>query len=1178
MKTRKALRVALTRHVHSESRKTDTDSSSEVNEDSQSTIYRIEYPIEGGNCQLCQDRLPNLNLKIREHINDVHGILNIKYKCSNCDKEYDTISSIKSHYPACKRKLTNTNNLATNLTNPALTTNTTSQSNTINQNVINIPPLQCLECFKNTVSYTAKDQKGLITHMRTKHSKAYEESKKVASIRIAWNNDEDKILANLEVSLKSIQKGQILDRLFIEWNKLVVQSRANFRSKEAIRGRRQQPEYKAILADLQSTLNNNNNDQATNRLSSDSSLSSESESDSSLDTATPHNDVSAIENFLCDIVQAGHIQLSNHMKNAINAFLSPNGTIDPIQQTMLGIHQSLSIIRNNSKTNSSRTNRAPTSNIRKPARNKSRIEKAKQHAYYQKLYMNNKSRLMDELIDGVVSQAEPPPIHIAVKHYENIWSTLVQDTHPVVPKPDIDVDNNILLSPITKNDIIWAIKRTKRDSAKGPDRVTVHEAKLLSEGDLYIAFNIWLGCRKIPPELKINRTTLIPKGNQGLDKITNWRPITISSILLRLFNKIIGYRMFKYFEIDKRQLGFRPINGCSMNILWLHHLLKHARLNKRDLYVCLIDVAKAFDSVPHESIFRALIRHKAPPSFIELVRDQYADSYTSIAYKDLSSKKIKILRGVKQGDSLSPLLFNLVIDELFGILKDQFGYCINNVGSSNIKCFADDMCLVSGSRIGMGHLIKEAVTFLEDRGLKVNPTKCMSIGLAKGFKGKKSKIIVEPIFNINDTSVPILGHIDNYTKYLGIQFTSVGAINGYVIKPQLEVILNKLQKIPLKPQQKIDLIRSYIIPRFIYQLINVENYPTLLKQIDILIRRTIRSILHLPMGLSIEFFYLPVRDGGLQIPVLSDIIGLAKVRIYKQIMRSDDALLKHLVETQGFDIIHRFTNGLKLDSSFETTDLKQRKVQMMRDRRVSFANKVHGHGSEVFSTCPLTNFWLYGDCKTVSGRTYINGIKLRTNTLESKVTLTRGLLVDKLCRRCKKQDESLMHISQYCITTKGLRYKRHNLICERVMKKLKERGFEVFREKAFTTDITGLPILRPDIVAVKARLALVLDIQCVYETSGASFINAYDLKVQKYSPLIQAIKDRHQCDDVKVHALVIGSRGSFHYGHLSIWYNLGFTSSELKYLSLNCLESSLRIFTIFHKSLQSNGIDSFNNS
>jgi hypothetical protein len=503
-------------------------------------------------------------------------------------------------------------------------------------------------------------------------------------------------------------------------------------------------------------------------------------------------------------------------------------------------------------------------------------------------------------------------------------------------------------------------------------------------------------------------------------------------------------------------------------------------------------------------------------------------------------------------------------------MKDQFGYNIANIGSTNIKCFADDMCLISSSKSGMGFLINEATTFLENRGLQINANKCMTIGLAKAYKGKKSKIITESTFNIHGTPIPMLGHVEHTAKYLGIYFTSVGSVKAIVTKSNIEIVLDKLQQIPLKPQQKIDLIRSYIIPRFIYQLINLEVYPKLLKQIDLLIRRSIRSILHLHQSLSIEFFYLPVRDGGLQIPLLRDIVGFAKVRIYKQIMNSNDAVLQYLMESQGFPIIHRFLNELQLSSSFETNDIVVRKNQLMRDKRVSFGNKVHGQGYEVFSTCPMTNFWLYGDCKTMTGRSYINGIKLRSNTIETKVTLTRGMSVDKSCRLCNNEYESVMHIMQFCKGTQGLRYKRHHYVCNRVINKLKERGFVVFSEKAFMADTTGLNTLRPDIIAVKNNHAYLLDVQCVYETSNASFINAYNYKVQKYTPLVQAVKDRHCCVEVTIHCLVIGSRGSLYHNHLSIWYSLGFTSSELKYLSLNCMENSLRIMSTFHESVKNN--------
>ncbi len=94
-------------------------------------------------------------------------------------------------------------------------------------------------------------------------------------------------------------------------------------------------------------------------------------------------------------------------------------------------------------------------------------------------------------------------------------------------------------------------------------------------------------------------------------------------------------------------------------------LLKHARKNRNNLYVCLLDVSKAFDSVPHKSTERALRRNNAPNMLIDIINDQYSNVYTSISYHEKSSTKIKLLRGVKQGDPLSSLLFNLVVDELF---------------------------------------------------------------------------------------------------------------------------------------------------------------------------------------------------------------------------------------------------------------------------------------------------------------------------------------------------------------------------------------------------------------------------------------------------------------------------------------------------------------------------------
>lgn len=114
---------------------------------------------------------------------------------------------------------------------------------------------------------------------------------------------------------------------------------------------------------------------------------------------------------------------------------------------------------------------------------------------------------------------------------------------------------------------------------------------------------------------------------------------------------------------------------------------------------------------------------------------------TFINYKGMSSRKISIRRGVKQGDPLSSLLFNLVIDELLVEIENQFAYTIHGDIKINVRCFADDLVLFSSSKVGMGELVIKTESFLHNRQLKINAKKCISIGLEKAYKGKKSKIV-----------------------------------------------------------------------------------------------------------------------------------------------------------------------------------------------------------------------------------------------------------------------------------------------------------------------------------------------------------------------------------------------------------------------------------------------------
>ena len=96
-------------------------------------------------------------------------------------------------------------------------------------------------------------------------------------------------------------------------------------------------------------------------------------------------------------------------------------------------------------------------------------------------------------------------------------------------------------------------------------------------------------------------------------------------------------------------------------------------------------------------------------------------------------------------------------------------------------------------------------------------------------------------------------------------------------------------------------------------------------------------------------------------------------------------MLQHLVKTQYGRINEKFITNLKLGGSHTADDIKKLKDLQMKEKRASYAGKVHSAGQEIFTTCLFTNQWIQGDLMTMKTRIFINSIKLRTNTFETSV-------------------------------------------------------------------------------------------------------------------------------------------------------------------------------------------------
>lgn len=188
---------------------------------------------------------------------------------------------------------------------------------------------------------------------------------------------------------------------------------------------------------------------------------------------------------------------------------------------------------------------------------------------------------------------------------------------------------------------------------------------------------------------KINRTTLIPKQGKDTKYPRNWRPITIGSILGRIFSGGIDTRLRGSIELSNRQKGFVRENGCKHNTVTLSSVLSRMK-SSRGGVPTVVDISKAFGTVPHAAIGKALTSKRVPKEVRTYIKEMYEQCATTIKAGN-ENIQVTLKRSVKQGDPLSPLLFNAIIDPIITKIHEEMGGIVMNSINVAVLAFKADI-------------------------------------------------------------------------------------------------------------------------------------------------------------------------------------------------------------------------------------------------------------------------------------------------------------------------------------------------------------------------------------------------------------------------------------------------------------------------------------------------------
>ena len=272
------------------------------------------------------------------------------------------------------------------------------------------------------------------------------------------------------------------------------------------------------------------------------------------------------------------------------------------------------------------------------------------------------------------------------------------------------------------DEVIWLKRSLNMRSAPGPNGVTPADLRAAENVDIIRFYNILLRQLTSTSKLAMERTTLIPKKDDPQDP-SDFQPITITSIVTRVFYKIMARRLGAALPSSNRQKGFKEEDGVGSNLLLIRELIQRAKQGPRNLYLGFVDFKKAFDSVCHPALLDALRIAGFDDSSLRYLETFYSKISTTV-----EGTSYNIARGVMQGDPLSPLLFNLALD--YALLGLNRGNGVELEGEVvNYLAIADDIVVVARD----GPELQNHLDTLLDRagrlGLEPGVHKCATLGV-----------------------------------------------------------------------------------------------------------------------------------------------------------------------------------------------------------------------------------------------------------------------------------------------------------------------------------------------------------------------------------------------------------------------------------------------------------------
>jgi hypothetical protein len=422
-----------------------------------------------------------------------------------------------------------------------------------------------------------------------------------------------------------------------------------------------------------------------------------------------------------------------------------------------------------------------------------------------------------------------------------------------------------------------ALKQLPNNKSPGSDGFTTEFYKffwpdirnLLIESYLYSFRN-----GKLSIDQRRGILSIIPKKDQDLRLLKNWRPLCLLNTDYKILTKVLVNRLQNVLNdiVHTDQNGFIKGRFIGENIRLITDIIEYSKRTKIKGLITLLDFEKAFDTVNWHFLQNTLKAFNFGNTFRRWINIIYADITSCCLNNGNATTFFEISRGVRQGCPASGLLFILVVETMANSLRSD-----SKISGIQV----DDKC------IKISQLADDTSLFLRDEKSLSNALDLLEkFHVCSGLKLNKSKTKLFCLGNTNHRPTILSLATTEHFKTLGVSFSNniedMSVVNLEERYNKFQSVINIWKQRDLSLKGKITILKSLALPQLTY----ITNVTHVSKTFTDKVHRCIQNFMwnNKPPKIKNSTLIADIKHGGLKMPHFETMIKSQKIMWIKRLL------------------------------------------------------------------------------------------------------------------------------------------------------------------------------------------------------------------------------------------------------------------------------------------------------